>query len=333
MPWFWLDKSKHDPAALFGDKDEGFLAPVLFGSDTHRLQVTGTECLVSMTRTVDDQIVRFSPPVVVPLNELRFLRDDLRELVADTVGKQPDEPALTPGQTLLLPPNTRHVAFAELAHLIALALWPMDESSSEDLKMTYGTARLGLDSELERAAKSGQLPVLNPLTLGQQTVLHGRALLSGLVSVEALRIYLENRLTVIVADPPGGSARAASIAAQSTTAALPLPAGPIPGEPRAVNPVQQSRPVQTRPVFSMKKAALVERYRDRWPTIESDLSDASTNGLAAAKAGKRDWWEAVAVEWARSRRKLAAEQPQTTSLSSAMHNMTSLPTKTHRMGR
>lgn len=58
----------------------------------------------------------------------------------------------------------------------------------------------------------------------------------------------------------------------------------------------------------VKRCALVKRHKGRWPTIERDLSDASTNGLAeAAKVGKRGWHEQKAIAWAQSRAKYRDE--------------------------
>lgn len=54
-----------------------------------------------------------------------------------------------------------------------------------------------------------------------------------------------------------------------------------------------------------QKRILVERLKPIWPTIDSDLSDASTNGLSArAKAGERGWIEAEARAWAEENRRL-----------------------------
>jgi hypothetical protein len=59
----------------------------------------------------------------------------------------------------------------------------------------------------------------------------------------------------------------------------------------------------------IKRAALIERHRHQWTTIERDLKDASANGLSTmAKANGVGWWiESRAIEWARVRGKLASE--------------------------
>lgn len=81
--------------------------------------------------------------------------------------------------------------------------------------------------------------------------------------------------------------------------------------------------------FSVNKAALIAQHKHEWPTIERDLQDASTNGLSqAAKARARDWYEAEAVEWARSKNKLTQAGNKNDSLTSAMHT---LPGRKHIM--
>lgn len=55
----------------------------------------------------------------------------------------------------------------------------------------------------------------------------------------------------------------------------------------------------------MKRRALVDKHKGLWPSIDRDLKDASTNGLALARApGTSGWNEKKAVDWARSRGKL-----------------------------
>lgn len=61
----------------------------------------------------------------------------------------------------------------------------------------------------------------------------------------------------------------------------------------------------------VKRGALIDRYRVRWPTIERDLRDAASNGLSAeARADKMGYWhEEAAKAWAERKGKL---RPQTT---------------------
>ena len=97
-------------------------------------------------------------------------------------------------------------------------------------------------------------------------------------------------------------------ATEAQDASAPAGADPEPVAPSAVavEPARDSAPASTpKPVAGtagtgrpkgITKRVLVNLYKARWPTIESDLGAASTNGLAArAKAGERGWIEARAV--------------------------------------
>lgn len=87
------------------------------------------------------------------------------------------------------------------------------------------------------------------------------------------------------------------------------------------------------PVFNMTKAALVKAHKHEWPTIESDLAHASENKLDAARAGKRDWYEAAALDWARAKGKLTGSTNAMDALTHATHSMVSLPTRQHKQER
>lgn len=86
----------------------------------------------------------------------------------------------------------------------------------------------------------------------------------------------------------------------------------------------------TGPKFSVNKAALIAQHKDEWPTIESDIKNASENGLSkAAKAGVRDWNEEAAMQWARSKNKLI-KPTDAAELSSVMSGFVS---RKHRIER
>lgn len=82
----------------------------------------------------------------------------------------------------------------------------------------------------------------------------------------------------------------------------------------------------TGPTFSMPKTAMIEQHKHEWPTIRLDIKDAYRNGLNAAKAGERGWYEAKAMEWARTNGKLTSIDKPAHTLALAMNNMSSLPT-------
>jgi hypothetical protein len=92
-------------------------------------------------------------------------------------------------------------------------------------------------------------------------------------------------------------------------------------------------PVQSTagPSFSMSKSGLIEAHKHEWMTIERDLKDASANGLSVAKAGPREWNEVTALEWARAKGKLRATDKPASELATALHSMSSLPSRKHRL--
>ncbi|WP_143435870.1 hypothetical protein [Hydrogenophaga sp. IBVHS1] len=59
----------------------------------------------------------------------------------------------------------------------------------------------------------------------------------------------------------------------------------------------------------LNRASMIAKHKAIWPTIEGDISDASSNGLSVAKAGARGWNEAKALEWARAKNKLEKSAP------------------------
>ena len=110
---------------------------------------------------------------------------------------------------------------------------------------------------------------------------------------------------------------------------------PLAAEPRAEAP--KAAPVVTEsasnsPVVPFKKAALIAEHVHEWPSIERDIADANTNGLAAAaKAGARGWIEDDALVWARANGKLISAAKPANSLAQAMHTLGTLPSRKHTM--
>lgn len=105
----------------------------------------------------------------------------------------------------------------------------------------------------------------------------------------------------------------------------------VPDAPQAATPAPVvAESANDAPVLPFKKAALVAAHVHEWPTIESDISDAATNGLAAAaKAGKRGWMEDAALNWARANGKLISAAKAADPLAQAMHSMGNLPSRKH----
>ena len=102
-------------------------------------------------------------------------------------------------------------------------------------------------------------------------------------------------------------------------------------EPQAAAPAPEvAESASKAVVVPFKKAALIAAHVHEWPSIERDIADANTNGLAAAaKAGARGWKEEAALVWARANGKLISAAKPANSLAQAMHNLGSLPHRKH----
>ncbi|GAB1394473.1 hypothetical protein MASR1M60_26370 [Rhodocyclaceae bacterium] len=84
MPWVWLDYSPDAPAGIFGDRAEGYFAPIIFAGDTHRLEMYGDDVVVTWTETHDGTLFRATPGMRFSISELRFVREDLQQLAEST---------------------------------------------------------------------------------------------------------------------------------------------------------------------------------------------------------------------------------------------------------
>ena len=97
------------------------------------------------------------------------------------------------------------------------------------------------------------------------------------------------------------------------------------------NEAQAKQNVNNNPL-AMTKSALIARYSHIWPTVEADILSAAINGLSThARAVKRGWNEAKAVEWARSKGKINESENSSNQIASTMPSMTNLPTVVHRI--
>lgn len=92
---------------------------------------------------------------------------------------------------------------------------------------------------------------------------------------------------------------------------------------------QNPRTTATGPKFSTRRDVMINRHVHEWPTIDRDMKDASQNGLAAAKAGLRDWDESAAMAWAGAKGKLKNAEKPTDALTKAVHSMGNLPVRKH----
>ncbi|MEJ1164751.1 hypothetical protein V9K97_13675 [Variovorax sp. CCNWLW186] len=96
-------------------------------------------------------------------------------------------------------------------------------------------------------------------------------------------------------------------------------------------PERETRQTASAPKFSMTKAALIKAHEHEWPSIRRDIQGASTNGLAEARAGARDWNEAVALDWARAKGKLESPAKAVNPLTLAINGMSNLPASQHKI--
>lgn len=65
--------------------------------------------------------------------------------------------------------------------------------------------------------------------------------------------------------------------------------------------------IDSKTAIPLKLAELTRRHLSLWPTIQSDIKSASSNGLDFAKAGARGWNEDMAVAWAKAQGKYKDE--------------------------
>ncbi|WP_426102129.1 hypothetical protein [Massilia sp. TSP1-1-2] len=81
-PYVWLDfDAAH--AALFGDANGGYAAPIFFEQDIARLAAGSDDVLITMTKDAYKIVATLPPPGFRrALHELRFLKKDLERLAA-----------------------------------------------------------------------------------------------------------------------------------------------------------------------------------------------------------------------------------------------------------
>ena len=210
--------------------------------------------------------------------------------------------------------------FGDLPRLIADFLYPEDPDADEEAQelqwMKHGWD--GVETFQEDLARAAGL------TEGEPGYLHvvenspskrplkwrmGAVLEAGLVHLDWLNEWGESRMPPLVFS---------TVSAPEPQAATPEPV------------VAESASKEF--VIPFKKAALIAAHVHEWPTIERDIADANTNGLAAAaKAGARGWLEDAALMWARANGKLISAAKPADSLAQAMHNLGALPSRKHTM--
>ena len=106
-------------------------------------------------------------------------------------------------KTITLPAGTEYVRYDEIAHLVALAMWPLRDDDSPGDGMNYGYASVTLGRELAQAVEAEDIRIKDPLTLGSYKNHPGGARLEdALVRVDDLRQYLADRGIGVEVDAP-----------------------------------------------------------------------------------------------------------------------------------
>ncbi len=183
--------------------------------------------------------------------------------------------------TILLPAGCQHVSYIELAELMAKALNKGEDSQA---LAAYFIA----EKKLPDAVRRGELLVRSgfshaPLSTAPMVDAHGND--SSIILLDDLRDFLKGWGIAVEVEQPAQVAR-------------PAPAA-------QVEPVQAGPAMQTR---AMKRRALIDEFRNEWPSIEDDLREASRNGLDSAKLPKHGMWDADrAMAWAKSQGKLTKQ--------------------------
>lgn len=144
MPWVWLEHSKDRPE-IFGDRTEGFLAPFVFNGDTKRIEIVGTDALLTMSKTPEGKHFTVNPGWPVALPELRFQREDIERLVADLDHCDKRPPVFTDSGENLTAPTVGIVSRMETQRDektddLRIELDPLfEEMSAQGDRITAGT--------------------------------------------------------------------------------------------------------------------------------------------------------------------------------------------------
>lgn len=113
-----------------------------------------------------------------------------------------------------------------------------------------------------------------------------------------------------------------AMSVMDSPATVPDSTAPVVSAPAAAEPAVVAEGPKNDRGARVKRAALIDRNRHRWPSIEGDLHEASSNALSAgAKTDKHGfWWEGDALKWAEARNKLEV-QTASMSLAGVVHRL------------
>jgi hypothetical protein len=92
-PYFWLEYSEGWPFDIFGDRLDGYLAPILYAPDLKRL-VSNGDCKVTVTKNHDGtKFMKFDEKrMLIPNHEIRFLARDIHTLAEQFATPAPATP-------------------------------------------------------------------------------------------------------------------------------------------------------------------------------------------------------------------------------------------------
>lgn len=126
-------------------------------------------------------------------------------------------------KTITLPKGTLHLTIDELAHHMALGLWPPRYDDSPGDGLDYGFCFQTLKTELAQAVESKELPVRDPLTFGPHAHPYGANVQHALVRVDDFRKYVADRgliveVEVLELDAPTQSSKTSAPEAAAGTA-------------------------------------------------------------------------------------------------------------------
>lgn len=211
-PYFWLDHHPEIPQ-LSGGRPEGVMVEMVFGGDIQRLEFEGGTPFVTMFRTQDGRLIKTEPGFHVPVDKLRFTRQELegaaskphhgKENMKRFEGANSESSAPEGFSEGKLPfsvyvQDGELIDFAALPHIVAKAMYPADSDIDQ-----YAVTRLNLDSELLEAVKQGQLTVRSRAGLGEIKWAAPRVLEGGVLLPLELRPYLRKRGIDVVLLPHG----------------------------------------------------------------------------------------------------------------------------------
>ena len=262
----WLRPDERTPPEglrdIFKGRQEGFWAPLCFGSDIAALKADRT-LVMTMTRVPSGELASFKPGLCFNLDDLRIEGGSVRALA---------ESAKPGNQDLAgwvrLPRDTRTLEYQDLARLMAEAL-----ASPGENPVITASRELQFENELNKLVDAGQIPLKNPLTGGAHEFPHGSARDEAIIRVGDLKTFLATHYGLGV------------LAMSDVLDACPVDAPP-----------HELKDGDATPQTHLKKAALVALLVSEWPDINNHLSEASRNGLKAeAHTGKQGMWDVEKV--------------------------------------